>query len=39
MIGRATAIWVAILACAFANGALRELVIAPVWAFADRTAA
>ena len=29
MIGRATAIWFAILACAFANGALRELVIAP----------
>lgn len=29
MIGRATAIWFAILACAFTNGALRELFIAP----------
>ncbi|MBI1809785.1 MAG: hypothetical protein HYR75_07810 [Gemmatimonadetes bacterium] len=29
MIGRATAVWFAILACAFANGALRELAIAP----------
>jgi hypothetical protein len=29
MIARASAIWFAILACAFANGALRELVIVP----------
>lgn len=29
MLWRATAIWFGILACAFANGALRELVIAP----------
>ncbi len=29
MIGRATAVWFAILACAFANGALRELFIVP----------
>jgi len=29
MIGRAIAIWFGILACAFANGALRELVLVP----------